>query len=195
MSLSHDRNDKEEILFRAIALFLSCSAGKPTELAYADNCVRARGTFAQMDAQLRALHNSSGLGAKAADDFDAGVSDDLNTAQALAAVFDFVREANTAMDKSDFRQGDVAAAVEFLGSFDKVFAVLEDNDAEKLKAVGFGGGETGLSDTEIEKLVGERQAARARRDFAASDRVRKELSDRGIILEDTKDGKVRWKRK
>jgi cysteinyl-tRNA synthetase len=73
--------------------------------------------------------------------------------------------------------------------------VLEDNDAEKLKAVGFGSDDGGLSDPEIEKLVAERQAARARRDFAASDRVRKELSDRGIILEDTKDGKVRWKRK
>jgi cysteinyl-tRNA synthetase len=133
--------------------------------------------------------------AKAADDFDAGLSDDLNTAQALAAVFDFVREANTAMDKGEFRQGDVDAAVEFLASFDKVFAVLEDNDGEKLKAIGFGGDDGGLSDSEIEKLVAERQAARARRDFAASDRVRKELSDRGIILEDTKDGKVRWKRK
>jgi cysteinyl-tRNA synthetase len=73
--------------------------------------------------------------------------------------------------------------------------VLEDNDAEKLKVIGFGGGDDGLSDAQIEKLVEERQAARARRDFAASDRVRKELSDRGIILEDTKDGKVRWKRK
>jgi cysteinyl-tRNA synthetase len=133
--------------------------------------------------------------AKAADDCDAGLSDDLNTAQALAAVFDYVREANTAMDKGEFRQSDVAAAVEFLASFDKVFAVLEDNDGEKLKAIGFGGGDGGLSDAEIEKLVAERQAARARRDFAASDRVRKELSDRGIILEDTKDGKVRWKRK
>jgi len=133
--------------------------------------------------------------AKAADDFDAGLSDDLNTAQALAAVFDFVREANIAMDKGEFRQGDVAAATEFLGSFDKVFAVLEDNDGEKLKALGFGGADAGPDDSEIEKLVQERQAARARRDFAASDRIRKELSDRGIILEDTKDGKVRWKRK
>jgi cysteinyl-tRNA synthetase len=133
--------------------------------------------------------------AKTADDFDGGLSDDLNTAQALAAVFDFVREANTAMDKGEFRQGDVAAAVEFLASFDKVFAVLEDNDGEKLKAIGIGSDEGGLSDSDIEKLVAERQAARARRDFAASDRVRKELSDRGIILEDTKDGKVRWKRK
>jgi cysteinyl-tRNA synthetase len=89
----------------------------------------------------------------------------------------------------------VAAAVELLASFDKVFAVLEDNDAEKLKAIGIGGDDGGLGGAEIEKLVAERQAARARRDFAASDRVRKELSDRGIILEDTKDGKVRWKRK
>jgi cysteinyl-tRNA synthetase len=133
--------------------------------------------------------------AKAADDFDGGLSDDLNTAQALAAVFDFVREANIAMDKGEFRQGDVAAAEAFLAGFDKVFAVLEDNDAEKLKALGFGGDDAGLGDAVIEKLVQERQAARARRDFAASDRIRNELADRGIILEDTKDGKVRWKRK
>ncbi len=133
--------------------------------------------------------------AKAADDFDAGLSDDLNTAQALAAVFDFVREANTAMDKGGFRRGDVKAAQEFLSTFDQVFAVLEDNDAEKLSAIGFGGSTAGVEDAEIEKLVAERQAARQRRDFAASDRIRKELSDRGIILEDAKDGSVRWKRK
>ncbi len=89
----------------------------------------------------------------------------------------------------------MAAAETFLAGFDKVFAVLEDNDAEKLKALGMGGDDAGVSDAEIENLVQERQAARARRDFAASDRIRKELSDRGIILEDTKDGKVRWKRK
>jgi cysteinyl-tRNA synthetase len=142
--------------------------------------------------------NQSGMAeriAKAANDFDAGLSDDLNTAQALAAVFDFVREANIAMDKGEFRQGDVAAATEFLANFDKVFAVLEDTDGEKLKALGFGGDDAGPDDAEIEKLVQERQGARARRDFAASDRIRKELSDRGIILEDTKDGKVRWKRR
>src|SRR6476660_1931913 len=110
--------------------------------------------------------------AKAADDFDAGLSDDLNTAQALAAVFDFVREANIAMDKGEFRQGEVKAAQEFLNSFDQVFAVLEDNDAEKLKAVGFAPATSGVDDAEIEKLVAERQAARQRRDFPASDRIR-----------------------
>ncbi|HEX8871112.1 MAG TPA: cysteine--tRNA ligase [Candidatus Acidoferrum sp.] len=133
--------------------------------------------------------------AKAADDFDAGLSDDLNTAEALAAMFDFVREANIAMDKGEFRQGDVKATQEFLANFDRVFAVIEDNDGEKLKALGFGGDTKGPDDAEIEKLVAERQAARQRRDFAASDRIRKELSDRGILLEDTKDGGVRWKRK
>jgi cysteinyl-tRNA synthetase len=133
--------------------------------------------------------------AKAADDFDAGLSDDLNTAQALAAMYDFVREANIAMDKGEFQQGDVAPAQEFLGSFDKIFAIVEDNDAEKLKSLGYSGGSDDASDTEIEKLIAERQAARKSRDFAASDRIRTELSDRGIIIEDTKDGSVRWKRK
>jgi cysteinyl-tRNA synthetase len=132
---------------------------------------------------------------KAVDDFDGGLSDDLNTARALAAVFDFVREANIAMDKGEFRQGEVKVAQEFLATFDKVFAVLEDNDAEKLKELGFGGGIGGADDAEIEKLVAEREAARKRRDFATADRIRKELADRGIILEDTKDGSVRWKRK
>ena len=97
--------------------------------------------------------------AKAADDFDAGLSDDLNTAQALAAMYDFVREANIAMDKGEFQQSDVAPAQEFLASFDKVFAIVEDNDAEKLKNLGYSGGSDDASDAEIEKLVAERQAA------------------------------------
>ena len=132
---------------------------------------------------------------RAADDFDAGLSDDLNTARALAAMFDFVREANIAMDKGEFRQSEVKAAQEFLATFDKVFAVLEDNDGEKLKKLGFGADRGGADDPEIEKLVGEREAARKRRDFATADRIRTELAARGIILEDTKDGSVRWKRK
>ena len=133
--------------------------------------------------------------AKAAEEFDAGLSDDLNAARALAAVFDLVRDANIAMDKGEFRQGDVAAVHSFLATFDKVFAVLEDNDAQKLQALGYASAQAGLSDAEIEKLVAERNAAKKSRDFATADRIRKELADRGIILEDAKDGSVRWKRK
>src|SRR5271167_240745 len=74
---------------------------------------------------------------QASEEFDAGLSDDLNTARALGAAFDFVREANIAMDKGEFRNSDVKGAQEFLSSFDQAFAVLENNDAEKLKAIGF----------------------------------------------------------
>jgi cysteinyl-tRNA synthetase len=133
--------------------------------------------------------------AKAAADFDAGLSDDLNTAQALAAAYDLVREANVAIDRGEFRQDDAAAAQKFLATFDCVFAVLEDNDAAKLSQLGYGKGASALSDAEIEKLVADRQAARKRRDFASSDRIRQELAEHGIILEDSKDGSVRWKRK
>lgn len=133
--------------------------------------------------------------AKALEDYDAGLADDLNTAVALAAAFDFVREANIAMDAGGFGQEDAVAALEFLKKFDEVFAVVRDDDAEKLKELGFGGAGSRLTDVEIEALIAERQAARQRREFAKSDEIRKKLAESGIILEDSKDGSVRWKRK
>ena len=133
--------------------------------------------------------------ARAAEEFDAGLADDLNTARALAAAFDLVREANIAADKGEFRQGDVPTVLEFLATFDKVFGVVEDNDVEKLRTLGYGSAESGPDDAEIHQLVAERNAAKKKRDFAAADRIRKELADRGIIIEDAKDGSVRWKRK
>src|SRR5690242_8973145 len=94
--------------------------------------------------------------AQATDEFDAGLSDDLNTARALAAAFDLVREVNIAMDKGEFRQAEVIPVQEFLQVFDRVFAVMEDDDAEKLRAIGFGG-DSGPSDADVEKLIAERQ--------------------------------------
>jgi cysteinyl-tRNA synthetase len=73
--------------------------------------------------------------------------------------------------------------------------VLEDNDGEKLAALGFAQEQSGLGDSDVDRKVAERQAARQRKDFAASDRIRQELADHGILIEDTKDGSVRWKRK
>jgi cysteinyl-tRNA synthetase len=139
--------------------------------------------------------NMKGRTAKALEDFDAGLADDLNTAVALAAAFDFVREANIAMDNSGFGQEDAAAAQEFLAAVEQIFAVVKDHDAEKLKELGFGGAEEALTDSWIEEQISGRQAARQRRDFAKSDEIRKELAEHGIILEDSKDGSVRWKRK
>jgi len=133
--------------------------------------------------------------ARALDDFDAGLADDLNTAVALAATFDFVREANIAMDKGDFGQEDVAAAEQFLHAFDEIFAVAKDNDGEKLREMGFAVTHSEIDDAQVEARVAERQAARQQRDFVKSDEIRKELAERGIIIEDRKDGSVRWKRK
>jgi cysteinyl-tRNA synthetase len=133
--------------------------------------------------------------AEAGEEFDAGLSDDLNTARALGAMFEFVREANIAMDKGEFSPADAPAAQKFLQDFDRIFAVLENNDGEKLQALGYGQSSAAGDDAEIEKLVAGRQAARQSRDFATADRIRKELDKRGIILEDSRDGSVRWKRK
>jgi cysteinyl-tRNA synthetase len=125
--------------------------------------------------------------------FETALADDLNTAQALAAVFDMVREANTAMDRGAFRADERAAARRVLDAFDAIFAVLDD-DAARVAALGISAGPT-TADSEIEALVAERQAARKRKDFKASDKIRQELAERGILVEDIKDGGVRWKRK
>ncbi len=121
--------------------------------------------------------------ARASQAFSASLNDDLNTAEALAAVFEFVRDANSAMDSGEFRAGNVAAALEFLGLFDSIFKVLEPS----VKPGEF-------SDAEIEAAVAERTAAKKARNFALADQIRDRLLEQGIILEDTKSG-VRWKRK
>ncbi|MDE3137146.1 MAG: cysteine--tRNA ligase [Acidobacteriota bacterium] len=127
--------------------------------------------------------------------FEAGLEDDLNTAQALAAVFDLVREVNSAIDRGEFATADTPAVLQFIELFDGIFAVMSGDDAAKLRELGYAVESAELSDEEIEAKVAERQQARQRRDFAASDRVRNELAEHGIILEDLKDGTVRWKRK
>ncbi len=127
-------------------------------------------------------------------EFEQALADDLNTAQALAAVFDLIREANTAMDRGEFRGEDVAPVRQTLKTFDAIFSVLTDNDAEKLRDLGVESA-AGLTDAQIEDLVAQRQAARKRRDFAASDRLRQQLADQGVVLEDTREGGIRWKRK
>jgi cysteinyl-tRNA synthetase len=115
--------------------------------------------------------------------FDDSLNDDLNTAEALAAAFEYIRDANTAMDAGEFRAGNAAAALELLARFDSVFDVLRPivNEAA-------------VSDAEVEVLIAERDAAKKTKNFARSDEIRRHLLGQGIVLEDTKSG-VRWKRK
>jgi cysteinyl-tRNA synthetase len=124
----------------------------------------------------------AGRTAKAVRDFEAALADDLNTAEALAAAFEYIRDANSAMDAGEFRSGDAAAALQFLATFDAIFDVLKPTVKEG-----------GLSDSEIEALIVERNSARKSRNFGRADEIRAQLAASGIVLEDTKEG-VRWKR-
>src|SRR5579863_9698766 len=133
--------------------------------------------------------------AKALADFDAGLADDLNTAFSLAAIFDLVRDVNTAMDRGEFLQQDAPIVVSALEKFDAILAVLVDDDDEKLRELGFGSGPARMNPEKIEQLIDDRNAAKKRRDFKRSDEIRQELLNSGIIVEDTRDGTVRWKYK
>jgi cysteinyl-tRNA synthetase len=132
---------------------------------------------------------------KAEADFDSGLADDLNTAYSLAVIFDLVRDVNTAMDKGEFRQQDAPRLIAAMEKFDAIFAILEDNDAEILQRMGFTSGDPRLPAAEVEALIEERNAAKKKRDFKRADEIRKKLADSGILLEDSKDGSVRWKYK
>jgi cysteinyl-tRNA synthetase len=141
----------------------------------------------------------------------AAFDDDLNTAQAQAAVFEMVRQANTAFDTGGVKQDDVAPLLAVLAKFDEIFAVLDDNDVPKMKQVLDWAKATGrekdisdelrdavqsgqLSDADVERKIAEMKAARAARDFKRSDAIRAELNAAGILVEITKDG-IRWRRK
>jgi cysteinyl-tRNA synthetase len=121
--------------------------------------------------------------ATAREQFDAALDDDLNTAEALAAIFEFVRDVNTAIDSGELRSQDARAALALIGEFDAIFDVLRPSATH-----------TDIADDEIERLIAERTAAKRSRNFARSDEIRAELLERGVVLEDTRAG-TRWKRK
>src|SRR5271165_2946339 len=141
----------------------------------------------------------------------AALDDDLNTAQAQAAVFEMVRQANSAFDTSGIRKDDVPPLLAALSKFDEIFAVLDDDDGPKMKRVfewaltegrdqdisdelraAIQSGQR--SDADIEMRIAEMKSARSARDFKASDALRAELAEAGILVEITKDG-IRWRRK
>jgi len=151
------------------------------------------------------------LAHETSDRMRAAMEDDLNTAQAQAAIFDMVRAANAAFDSGQIKSEDVKPLLGVLSQFDELFAVLNDDDLAKMKAVIewaktvgrekeispelleiVGAGQ--LTDADIEKKIAEMENARKGRNFKVSDAIRAELIGAGILIENTKEG-VRWKRK
>jgi cysteinyl-tRNA synthetase len=123
--------------------------------------------------------------------FRAAMDDDLNTAQALAQLFELVREANTTIDAGAFRKGNVHAVLECIHQWNQIFDVLPKTGPG---SAGDDGASGGWSDAQIDTKIQAREQARKQRNFALADQIRKELTEAGILLEDTKDG-VRWRRK
>jgi cysteinyl-tRNA synthetase len=121
------------------------------------------------------------MGERALREFEAGMDDDLNTSVALAAVHNLTREVNSALARKHVRQENQRELLALVKRFDSVLNI-------------FGEAQHELLDSEIQALIDERLEARRRRDFARADEIRDELLQRGIILEDTKDG-VRCRRK
>jgi cysteinyl-tRNA synthetase len=162
-----------------------------------------QGNFATgQDAQIQAA------AVKAQDEYMAALANDLNTAEARAPIFDLLRASNTAIDQGRFFADDRDAVLKVLASFDAVFDVIEDHDAEPTRHAVAWAEQAGrhadiapellvrqsLSDEAIDALVAERTLAKKQRNFARADQIRNELAEKGIIIEDSKDG-VRWKRK
>jgi cysteinyl-tRNA synthetase len=186
---------------RAIRFFL-IGAHYRDELNLADNSMgQAEATLKKVDefyARLShglesAPRGKASLAAKPAKSllsgFDQAMDDDLNTPEALAALFRFQREVNVLIDSKRLSRGDYELLTEALERVDEVLGVIRPArasapEAEETKRSG--------ERAEMQALVDEREAARARKDYAKADAIRERLKEKGVVVQDTPDGPV-WR--
>jgi len=112
------------------------------------------------------------------EDFKSAMDDDINTAEALAVIFDLVRESNTKLDRNSSKE-DIEAALAVFDELTDVMGIVRKEEE--------------LLEEDIEKLIQKRQDARKNKDFELADEIRDELKEKGIVLEDTREG-VKWKK-
>ena len=141
-----------------------------------DTAVAALGSYAGSAADDPTLPEAL---AAAREAFGAALDDDLNVSAGLAAIFDLIRDLNRRVERRSLSTDDAGRALETLRDLDRVLAILPE--------------ETDVLEPAVAALLAEREAARAARDFAASDRLREELAGHGVTVEDTRDGQ-RWRR-
>src|SRR5215831_21152556 len=140
--------------------------------------------FQLSTAKLKAGRNDkvAALITAAREQFEAALDDDLNTSAALAALLVLIKESNVALDEGELLQDDRTEIFQWLRVVDERLAIIPP--MEQLVQ----------GDEEIEPLIASYSEARRNRDFATSDRIRKELLDHGVLIQDTREG-TRWRRK
>jgi cysteinyl-tRNA synthetase len=111
--------------------------------------------------------------------FKDAMEDDINTAEAIAVIFELIKEINTNTNEKS-NKVTVKASLDFFTELTGVLGIVTKKEEK-------------LLDVEIEEMIERRQIARSQKDFALSDQIRDELKDKGIVLEDTREG-VKWKR-
>lgn len=122
--------------------------------------------------------------------FNTAMRDDFNTPEAMAVLFELIRELNRAVKEE---QSDLATTLySTLRALTDILGLVQHNVDDFLKST-IGHEDSGLSDSEIETLIQQRADAKKAKDFAGADAIRKSLLDSGIVLEDTRQGTV-WRR-
>ncbi|HLH31606.1 MAG TPA: cysteine--tRNA ligase [Terriglobia bacterium] len=124
--------------------------------------------------------------ATARDTFEAALDDDLNTSGALGALFILIGECNIALASGELQEDNRAEILDWMKIVDDRLAIVPPMEHLVLKDDG--------EVQAIEELIRKRSEAKRNRDFALSDKIRQELTDRGILIEDTREG-TRWRRK
>jgi cysteinyl-tRNA synthetase len=114
-------------------------------------------------------------------DFEEAMDDDLNIGPALAALFDFVRDVNKLMDDNVLSKEEAEEVYKLMVKFDKVLGVIGEVKKEEALPKG------------AEELIRKREEARNAKDWKTADKIREELKQMGIIVEDTPEG-VRWRK-
>ncbi|MEM2634575.1 MAG: DALR domain-containing protein, partial [Nitrososphaerales archaeon] len=113
--------------------------------------------------------------------FEEAMDDDLNMPLALSVIFDLIRRVNRAIDEGKISQSNLNEVKELMMKFNTILDIMEEKKEEELPQ-------------ELLRLIELREEARRKKDWETADRLRNQLLEKGIILEDTPQG-VRWKRK
>lgn len=169
--------------------YLLLSAHYKMQLNFTEEAVKAAENAAQrLDdfmiklKEIKNAYKNKDIGKliqKTKKEFGNAMDDDLNISIALAHIFEFIKEINTLMMHSKIGKNDSKKIINFMHGIDKVLGILKEKE--------------GRLTPELKKLINEREKARKEKDYAKADKIREELKQKGIVLEDTKEG-VRWKK-